>query len=134
MKSRDKLKKVAIKYKSNSLLDSYKHVRNRINSLHKKLKKQYYADKISACKGDMKQSWKAINELRNNRSKSTISDSLKSLMGRLLQRLIFNDESKVIVYKSLHQLAPQYLSSMFIKSSNVCPRNLFCQSQLKASK
>ena len=134
MTSRDKLKKAAIKYKSNSLLDSYKHVRNRINSLNKKLKMQYYADKISAHKGDMKQSWKAINEPINKRSKSTISDSLKSLMGRLLRRLIFNDESKVIVYKSLHQLVPQYLSSMFIKNSNLCSKNLFFHSQLKASK
>ena len=29
-----------------------------------------------------------------------------------------------MVYKSQHQLAPQYLSSMSIKNSNLCSRNL----------
>ena len=37
---------------------------------------------------------------------------------------LIESESKVMVYKSQHQLAPQYLSSMFTKNSNLCSRNL----------
>ena len=36
-----------------------------------------------------------------------------------------NNESKIIVNNSQHQLAPQYLSSMFIKNSSRCSINLF---------
>ena len=43
------------------------------------LKKQYYTDKISSCQGDMRESWKTINELLNKRSKSTNIECLKNL-------------------------------------------------------
>ena len=77
MRTRDKLKKSAVKGKSAPLLDSYRHVRNKVNALNTQQKKEYYNDKISACKGNMKESWKAINELLNKRSKSSNIDSLK---------------------------------------------------------
>ena len=41
------------------------------------MKKQYFTDKISACQGDMKESWKAVNELLNKRSKSSNIRCLK---------------------------------------------------------
>ena len=77
MQTRDKLKKVAAKRKSQLLMDSYRQVRNKVNVLNIQLKKQYYTNKISACKGNMKESWKAINELLNKRSKSSNIDCLK---------------------------------------------------------
>ena len=42
-----------------------------------KLKRQYFSNKISACKGNVKDSWKTINELLSRRSKSCNIDSLK---------------------------------------------------------
>ena len=53
MRTRDKLKKSAIKSKSAPLLDSYRHVRNKVNALNTQQKKEYYNNKISACKGNM---------------------------------------------------------------------------------
>ena len=77
MRTRDRLKKAAAKRKSSLLMDSYRHVRNKVNVLNIQLKKQYYTNKISACQGNMKESWKAINELLSKRSKSSNIDSLK---------------------------------------------------------
>ena len=50
-------------------MDSYRQVRNKVNVLNIQQKKHYYTNKISACQGNMKGSWKAINELLNKRSK-----------------------------------------------------------------
>ena len=77
MQTRDKLKKAAAKRKSQFLMDSYRQVRNKVNVLNIQIKKQYYTNKISACQGNMKESWKAINELLNKRSKSSNIHSLK---------------------------------------------------------
>ena len=77
MRTRDKLKKSAVKGKSAPLLDSYRHVRNKVNALNTQQKKEYYNNKISACQGNMEESWKTINELLNKRSKSSNIDSFK---------------------------------------------------------
>ena len=77
MQTRDKLKKAAAKRKSSFLMDSYRHIRNKVNVLNIQLKKQYYTNKISDCQGNMKESWKVINELLNKRSKSSNIDCLR---------------------------------------------------------
>ena len=77
MVTRDRLKKAATKRKSPVLMDSYRQVRNRVNTLNVQPKKEYYTNKISACEGNMKESWKTINELLNKRSKSSNIDCLK---------------------------------------------------------
>ena len=56
MRTRDRLKKAAAKRKSSLLMDSYRHVRNKVNVLNIQLKKQYYTNKISACQVNMKES------------------------------------------------------------------------------
>ena len=77
MRTRDKLKKSTVKSKSPILMDSYRQIRNTVTTLNDQLKKQYYTNRISASKGNMKESWKAINELHNKRSKSSNIDCLK---------------------------------------------------------
>ena len=77
MHTRNKLKKAATKRKSPFLMHSYRQVRNKVNILNIRIKKQYYTNKISACQGNMKESSKAINELLNKRSKSSNIDCLK---------------------------------------------------------
>ena len=77
MQTKDKLKQATAKRKSQFLMDSYRQVRNKVNVLNIQLKKQYYTNKISACQGNMKGSWKTINEILNKRSKSISIDCLK---------------------------------------------------------
>ena len=77
MRTRDKLKRAAIKMESPILMDSYRQTRNRVNLLNKLLKKQHYTNKISSNKGNLKDSWKTINELLNKRSKSCNIDCVK---------------------------------------------------------
>ena len=89
MQTRDKPKKAAAKRKSQFLMDSYRQVRNKVNVLNIQLKKQYYTNKISACQGNMKESWKAINELLNKRSKSCNIDCLKQSGSETVHKKIF---------------------------------------------
>ena len=58
-------------------MKSYRQVRNKVNDPNIQLKKQYHTNKISACQGNMKESWKEINELLDKSSKSSNIDSLK---------------------------------------------------------
>ena len=77
MRNRDRMKMVALKRKSSIMMESYRQLRNKVNTMNVQLKKQYFSNKISACKGDVKGSWKTINELLNRRSKSCNIDFLK---------------------------------------------------------
>ena len=76
IKSRDKLKLAACKNKSTIVMSSYRHLRNKVNSLNTKLKRQYFATRVSKFKGNMKETWKTTNQLLNKRSKSTYIDLL----------------------------------------------------------
>ena len=74
IKSWDKLKLPACKNKSALLMSSYRLLRNKVNSLSIKLKRQYFATRVSKFKGNMKENSKTINQLFNRRTKSTIID------------------------------------------------------------
>ena len=63
--------------KSTLLMSSYRHLRNKINSLNTKLKRQYFATRVSSFKGNMKENWKTINQLFNKRCKSMNIDVLR---------------------------------------------------------
>ena len=63
MIAREGLKTAAHKSKSTILMDVYRQTSNRAYSLNVKLKRQYSTTKTSACKGNMKESWKTVNEL-----------------------------------------------------------------------
>ena len=58
IRSRDKLKKAAIRNKSSIIMKCYRQVRNKVNTLNLQCKREYYTRKISACQGNMKESWK----------------------------------------------------------------------------
>ena len=76
MRSRDKLKKSAVKHGSALLMQAYRRIRNRVNSLNTKLKKAYFSQKIADCQGNMKETWNTISKLINKRSKTTNISSL----------------------------------------------------------
>ena len=77
MCNRDRMKKVTLQRKSSVMMETYRQLRNKVNTMNIKFKKQYFSNKISACKGNVKESWKTINELLNRRSKSCNIDFLK---------------------------------------------------------
>ena len=91
MRARDRLKTTALKRKSPILIDAYRQARNRVNSLNIELKKQYFSKKISECKGNMKESWKTINELLNKRSKSCNVDCLKDSGNTIVNKRDISD-------------------------------------------
>ena len=78
MRTRNILKKAAVTSKSPALMNSYRKARNATNTLNTQLRKKQYNDKITVCKGDIKGSWKAINEIINKKSKSKNFDYIKN--------------------------------------------------------
>ena len=70
-KARDKLKKRAIRSNSELLMQSYRHIRNQVNKLNGQLKREYFTKKIASCEGDLKDTWKTINNVLNKKSKTT---------------------------------------------------------------
>ena len=77
IRSRDKLKKAAVKSKSQLLMSSYRQIRNKIKKQNFELKRQYFSERLAQAKGNMKESWKTINQVVNKRPKSTNIDLLK---------------------------------------------------------
>ena len=86
IRTRDRLKRSAVKHKSQVMISSYKQCRNQVNTLYVTLKRQHFSDKILQQKGNMKESWQTINQLLNKRSKSTniysLSDSSQTLFDK----------------------------------------------------
>ena len=80
------MKKVALKRKSSIVMESYRQLRNKVNTMNIKLKKLYFSNEISACKGNVKDSWKTINELLNRSSISYNIDTLKDFDKETRQR------------------------------------------------
>ena len=75
-RAKDNLKKQAIRTKSEILMQSYRHVRNRVNKLNGKLKREYFTHKIASCEEDLKNTWKTINKVLNKKSKTTNISSI----------------------------------------------------------
>jgi hypothetical protein len=67
---RDYLKRQSIKLGSTTYDKAYKRCKNKLSSLIKKTKEEYFKAKLSNAKNS-KESWQAINELLNKRSKTT---------------------------------------------------------------
>ena len=70
IRTRDRLKRSAVKHKSQHLMNSYKQYGNRVNALNKALKTQYFSDKTNNNKGNMKDSRETISQLLKKRSQS----------------------------------------------------------------
>ena len=58
-------------------MSCYRQMRNKVNNLNKKLKKYYFSNKIASVTGNLKESWKTINQLLNRKSDTTNIDSVK---------------------------------------------------------
>ena len=75
-KTRDKLKTRAVKTNSKLLMESYKQIRNRLNNLNTQLKREYFSEKITQFQGDLKKTWKTINQVINKKSNTTVVPNL----------------------------------------------------------
>ena len=56
---------------------SHRNVRKKVNSLNSRLKKECYSNKIQENIGNIWQTWKIVNEIVNQTSKTTRIDSMK---------------------------------------------------------
>ena len=76
-RSRDRLKKLAVSHKSDILMQAYRQMRNRVNKLNLNLKREFFANKIASYDGDLKTTWKTINQVPNRKSMTTHIASLE---------------------------------------------------------
>ena len=67
-------------------MESYRHMRYKVNALNIKLKKQFYTSKTPACKSNMKENWKTVHEFLNKRSKSSNIDCLRELDSEIVNK------------------------------------------------
>ena len=72
IRTRNRLKKAAVKCNLQILVAAYKQVRNKVNFLNRTLKGQYFSEKITMQQGNIKESWKITNQLLNKRQKQSI--------------------------------------------------------------
>ena len=68
IRRRGQLKQTAVR--------TYRNVRNQVATLNRQLKKQYFAQQITNEEGNIKATWKIINQLANKRSISTSINNL----------------------------------------------------------
>ena len=68
---KDKLRKQAIKSKSEVLCDANKQMRNKVNKVNIDLKRDYFTNKIASYEGNIKSTWKTINLVLNKKLKTT---------------------------------------------------------------
>ena len=71
MFNRDYLKKRAISSRDPEKWCEYRHARNQVNNEIKKAKRLYFTKNLDIHKGDMKRSWKLINELNSRNFEKT---------------------------------------------------------------
>ena len=71
-KTRDKLKSQAVKGNSKLLMECYKQIRNRVNNMNTQLKRKYFSEKLTQFQGDLKKTWKTINQVINKKSSTTV--------------------------------------------------------------
>ena len=95
MFNRDYLKRRSISSKDPEKWCEYRHTRNQVNNEIKKAKRSYFIKNLDIHKGDMKRSWKLINELNsrncekaNKISEIEISEQVVTSSGEIAE--IFN--------------------------------------------
>ena len=75
-RTRDRLRKSAVKVGSEILMTAYCHFRIVVNKQNNTLKRNFFYEKTRRCKGNMKETWKTINQLADKRSKTTSLNGL----------------------------------------------------------
>lgn len=86
IRHRDRLKRNSkLAPYDNSLKEEYTSYRNFLNNLIKRTKNNYYKQKISECRGDLRKTWQTINEITSSKTKpSSAINELISISGTKL--------------------------------------------------
>ena len=106
---------------------AYKQLRNKVNNTCKRLKREYYTEKIKSSEGSLKQTWEIINKLVNQRSKTTIISSLSDGNQLILNPQDIANKMKSFFCNVGDQLSNAILNaknSLLEGSINVNPENL----------
>ena len=76
IRQRDYLRAKANKTGSNILRQAYSHIRNKVNSTLRKLRKNYYTDRIQINEGNLKNTWKVLKEAIGQNDKTCSIDKI----------------------------------------------------------
>ena len=82
----EQAEKAAVRGNSQLPLSSYGHVRNKVNKLNNELKRQYFSEKIILHQGNIRESWKLINQVLKKRSKSTNNNNFCTSDGVIVNK------------------------------------------------
>ena len=109
-KTRDKLKSQAVKGNSKLLMECYKHIRNRVNNMNTQLKRKYFSEKLTQFQGDLKKTWKTINQVINKKSSTTVVPCLtvrRPDSQRSQRNCIFNERVLCSIGNKLSEKLPR---------------------------
>ena len=76
IRQRDYLRAKANKTDSNILRQAYNHIRNKVNSTLRKLRKKYYTNRIQINEGNLKNTWKVLKEALGQNDKTCSIDKI----------------------------------------------------------
>ena len=76
IRQRDYLRAKANKTGSNILRQAYNHIRNKVNSTLRKLRKNYYTNRIQINEGNLKNTWKVLKEAIGQNDKTCSVDKI----------------------------------------------------------
>ena len=127
---RDKLKKQAARSNSEILMQAHRQMSKKVNKLNTEFKRKYFSNKISSHKGDLKNTWKAINLLLSKKSKTTRITSLdadgKQVCDNKAIAESMNDLSAIMAKTSVtncHRQRTSFLKVGFLLTSIICGLN-----------
>ena len=77
MLSRDALRRKAIKSGHITDWDEYRSMRNKVTNAIKTTKAKYYQDKLLSQKGNLRSTWRTINEITSHKMKNTFISEIE---------------------------------------------------------
>ena len=82
--TKNKLYKKYLSSPTSTNLHKFKNFRNRLNCVIRKSKRNYFYNKFEKTKGDMRQTWKTINNVMGRGQKDSLPDQFKDGNGILI--------------------------------------------------
>jgi Reverse transcriptase (RNA-dependent DNA polymerase) len=115
IKNRDRLKKQLIQNYSNNLEKEYKNYRNKLNSLIRTTKNEFYKNKIEGAGKDYKKIWTVINEVTGSVKNTKQIDN--TVIVNEQNEHIHNNETKAEVFNQFFTNLGNKMSEQISKTS-----------------
>ncbi len=77
IRKKNKLYKKYLRCKSATSNSTYKKYKNKLSKILIKAERAYYANKFNSCRGNCKETWKALNQILNKSKTQTFPDSIQ---------------------------------------------------------